>query len=296
MLKASNLIKRYGELTAVDGVSLDIPRGEIFGLLGPNGAGKSTTINMIVGILNPDSGDIAIDGTGNPADPSVRMKIGNAPQALALYEDLSADENLAFFGKLFGLRGKKLCERVTWALDLAVLSDRKNEPVKNYSGGMKRRLNLACALIQDPPLVLLDEPTVGVDPQSRNLIFEKIEQLRSDGRTIVYTTHYMEEAQRLCDRVAIIDHGKILDLDTVDRLIAKHGGKSVVKIEFDSATKLPADLPGDLDGDRLRIDTDRPMEEVANLNARGLTFRSLHVERPDLESVFLNLTGRRLRD
>jgi ABC-2 type transport system ATP-binding protein len=290
MLTASNLIKRYGELTAVDGVSLQIGKGEIFGLLGPNGAGKSTTINMLVGVLVPDGGTIAIDGAGDPQDPSVRKKIGNAPQAMAVYEDLTAKENLEFFGRLFGLRGKLLTERVNWALELAVLDDRKDDQVHTYSGGMKRRLNLACALVHDPPLVLLDEPTVGVDPQSRNLIFEKIEQLRTQGHTIVYTTHYMEEAQRLCDRVAIIDHGKILDLDTVDNLIDKHGGKSIVKIEFEPATQLPDDLPGERNGRLLTFMSDHPMEEIAK------TFRSLHVERPDLEGVFLNLTGRRLRD
>lgn len=296
MLSAKNLIKRYGDLTAVDGVSFDLPRGQIFGLLGPNGAGKSTTINMLVGILTPDSGTVSIDSGGSPTDPSVRKLIGNAPQALALYDDLTAEENLYFFGRLFGLHGKRLAERVAWSLDLAVLAERKGDRVSTYSGGMKRRLNLACALVQDPPLVLLDEPTVGVDPQSRNLIFDKIEALRAEGKTIVYTTHYMEEAQRLCDMVAIIDQGKILDMDTVNGLIEKHGGKSVVKIEFDSTADLPKDLPGTLDGSCLRIVSDRPLEEIAKLNARGLVFRSLHVERPDLEGVFLNLTGRRLRD
>lgn len=296
MISAQNLTKRFGDLVAVDGLSIDIPRGLIFGLLGPNGAGKSTTINMLVGVTTPDAGSVSIDGGGSPTDPRVRQKIGNAPQALAIYDELTAEENLFFFGRLFGLHGKHLSERVAWSLDLAALNDRKKDRVSTYSGGMKRRLNLACALVQDPPLVLLDEPTVGVDPQSRNLIFEKIEALRSDGRTIVYTTHYMEEAQRLCDVVAIIDHGKILDMGTVEQLIERHGGKSVVRIEFDASTSLPADLPGERDGQLLRIDTDRPLEEIARLNARGLVFRSLHVERPDLEGVFLNLTGRRLRD
>jgi ABC-2 type transport system ATP-binding protein len=296
MLSAKNLTKSFGDLVAVAGVSFDLPQGQVFGLLGPNGAGKSTTINMLVGVLTPDSGTVTVDGEGNPADPAVRRKIGNAPQALALYEDLTAEENLYFFGRIYGLHGRRLTERVAWSLDLAALEDRKKDRVSTYSGGMKRRLNIACALVHDPPLVLLDEPTVGVDPQSRNLIFDKIEGLRAEGRTILYTTHYMEEAQRLCDRVAIIDHGKILDLDTVDGLITRHGGKSVVRIEFDSTLKLPKDLPGELDGNHLRIDTDAPLEEIAKLNARGLVFRSLHVERPDLEGVFLNMTGRRLRD
>ena len=208
---------------AVDGISFDIKKGEVFGLLGPNGAGKTTTVNMAVGLLEPDAGSIELDGSGQPQQPEARAQIGVAPQTLAIYEDLSGEENLTFFGKIQGLTGKKLKERIAWCLDFVDLSDRRRDRVKTYSGGMKRRLNLAIALIHDPPLLLLDEPTVGVDPQSRNAIFEKIEVMRKEGRTIVYTTHYMEEAQRLCDRVGIIDHGKLLALDTVQGLITTHG-------------------------------------------------------------------------
>ena len=266
---------------AVDDLSLEIERGEVFGLLGPNGAGKTTTVNMAVGLLEPDAGSIKLDESGQPTHPDVRAKIGVAPQTLALYEDLSGEENLAFFGKIQGLTGKRLKDRIAWCLDFVDLAERRRDRVKTYSGGMQRRLNLAIALIHDPPLLLLDEPTVGVDPQSRNAIFEKIEVMRKEGRTVVYTTHYMEEAQRLCDRVGILDHGKLLALDTVQGLIDVHGGKSIVVAER-------------ADGD-LRIETDDPMAELARLQDEGDLLR-FRVEGPDLEGVFLNLTGRHLRD
>ncbi len=296
MITASHLHKRFGALTAVDDISFDIRRGETFGLLGPNGAGKTTTISMLAGILAPDQGSVRIDGSQNPMQAQTRLKIGNAPQALALYEDLSASENLFFFGRLYRLSGARLSERVAWALDLAGLTERRRDAVRTFSGGMKRRLNLACAVIHNPPLLLLDEPTVGVDPQSRNLLFERIESLKRDGCTILYTTHYMEEAQRLCDRVAIVDHGRLLALDTVDNLIARHGGKSVIEAELERLPDRPADLPGDLRDHRLRVETDCPLQDVAKLADSGLRFLTLHVHRADLETVFLNLTGRRLRD
>jgi ABC-2 type transport system ATP-binding protein len=281
MVKLRSLHKRFGDIVAVDDLSLEIGRGEVFGLLGPNGAGKTTTVNMAVGLLKPDSGSVVLDGLGPPTDPEVRAKIGVAPQALAIYEDLSADENLAFFGKIQGLHGSRLSERLDWALDFVNLSERRRDRVKTYSGGMKRRLNLAIALIHDPPLLLLDEPTVGVDTQSRNSIFEKIELMRKEGRTIVYTTHYMEEAQRLCDRVGIIDYGRLLALDTVEGLIAAHGGKNIISAER-------------ADGE-LRVEADDPMAELVRLQEGGKLLR-FSVESPDLEGVFLNLTGRHLRD
>ncbi len=296
MISVTNIRKTFDSLTAVDDVSFEVEKGEIFGLLGPNGAGKTTTINMMVGALKPDSGSISIDGDGDPMRTEIRMKIGAAPQALAIYEDMTAEENVIFFGKLYGIRGRKLKERVDWTLELVGLTERCRDRASTYSGGMKRRLNLACSLVHDPQVLLFDEPTVGVDPQSRNLIFDNIEVLRGEGRTIVYTTHYMEEAQRLCDRVAIIDHGKILDLDTVDNLIDRHGGDAVVTALVDSPGDISVSLPGQLEGDQLRFTSSRPLEEVAMLNSSGVRFRSLKVDRADLESVFLNLTGRRLRD
>jgi ABC-2 type transport system ATP-binding protein len=296
MIKVEHLHKRYGNLVAVDDVSFELKSGETFGLLGPNGAGKTTTINMMVGVLTPDGGAISVDGAGEPVHPDVRLRIGNAPQALALYDDLTAAENVTFFARLYRLSGRRLAERVRTSLEIVGLTDRQHDLVKTFSGGMKRRLNLACAIVHDPPILLLDEPTVGVDPQSRNLIFERIESLKSEGRTIIYTTHYMEEAQRLCDRVAIIDHGRILAMDTVDGLIESHGGRSVIEAELDRVPDSPESLPGHLDGGTLRIESDRPLEDVARLAGEGIGFLKLQVHRADLETVFLNLTGRRLRD
>jgi ABC-2 type transport system ATP-binding protein len=296
MIEVRALTKAFGKTTAVAGVAFDICDGETFGLLGPNGAGKSTTIGMLIGAIRPDSGSIQMDGAKAPSDASTRKSLGVAPQSLSLYEELSAAENLAFFARLYEISGAKLSERVNWALDFAGLTDRRKDRVKTFSGGMKRRLNLAAALVHDPQIIFLDEPTVGVDPQSRNHIFERIEQLRTEGRTVVYTTHYMEEAQRLCDRVAIMDHGKILDLDTVAALLDRHGGRSVVKAELCEPPRDESVLPAPLEGLSLRFESDRPLEEVGRLSSAGVAFQTLEVARPDLETVFLTLTGRSLRD
>lgn len=288
MIKVQGLGKSFGDTRAVDDLSLDIEAGEIFGLLGPNGAGKTTTISMMVGLLKPDQGVVQIDGKnseveerGSPLDPKVRARIGVAPQALAIYEELTGRENLAFFGKLQGLHGKSLKERVDWTLDFVGLADRAKDKAGAYSGGMKRRLNLAVALLHDPPVLLLDEPTAGVDPQSRNALFENIHALKAQGRTLVYTTHYMEEAQRLCDRVGIIDHGRMLALDTVDKLLDTHGGKDCLVVETG--------------GEEKRIETDEPLDVLIEMKQQG-KIESFQVIRPDLEQVFLNLTGRQLRD
>jgi len=296
MLRAENLKKYFKEIKAVDDISFEVSRGEIFGLLGPNGAGKSTTINMLVGVLKPDSGTVHIDGDKNPMRSELRYKIGNAPQPLALYDELTAEENLQFFGKMYGLKSKKLKERASYCLELIGLTERKKSKVGTFSGGMKRRLNMACALLHDPPILLLDEPTVGVDPQSRNMIFDKIESLKKKGLCMVYTTHYMEEAQRLCDRVAIVDQGKILALDKVENLIEKYGGKSTVRIELDQPPKPDLTLPGELDGLSLIFESDNPMRQIAHLQESCLSIRTLNIERGNLENVFLKLTGRGLRD
>jgi linearmycin/streptolysin S transport system ATP-binding protein len=296
MIRVQDLRKHYGPIRAVDGVSFEIESGETFGLLGPNGAGKTTSIHMIAGILPPDAGSVEIHGSADPTRASVRRQLGVAPQSLALYEELTGEENLAFFGRLYGLRDAALRERVQWALDFAELAERRRSLVKTYSGGMKRRLNLAIALNHEPPALLLDEPTVGVDPQSRNHIFGRIEDLRRSGLTVLYTTHYMEEAQRLCDRVAIMDHGKLLDVGTVDELIARHGGVSVIEAELERPPESTVSLPGTLEGTTLRIETTQPFEEVARLAEIGVRITTLNVHRPDLETVFLALTGRRLRD
>jgi ABC-2 type transport system ATP-binding protein len=296
MIRVQDLRKSFGTIVAVNGVSFDVRPGETFGLLGPNGAGKTTTIHMMIGVLKPDAGFVAVDGGAQPTDADARRAIGIVPQALAIYEELNAQENLAFFSKLYGLTGARLKERVAWALEFSGLEDRRKDRAKTYSGGMKRRLNMAVALVHDPQVIFLDEPTVGVDPQSRNHIFERIEQLKAKGRTMIYTTHYMEEAQRLCDRVAIMDHGRILDLDRVEALIDRHGGRSVVKAEL---AVVPTDhslLPAPLEDLALRFESDRPFEDVARLTSAGISFQTLEIARPDLETVFLSLTGRRLRD
>ncbi len=294
IVEAHQLRKSYGKLLAVGGLSFGIHRGETFGLLGPNGAGKTTTISMLVGLLKPDDGHVTV-GEGDPLNPDVRKMIGVAPQALSLYNELTAKENLEFFGKLYGLSGSRLKDRVTWALEFAELEDRSKHRIGTFSGGMKRRMNIAVALIHEPQILLLDEPTVGVDPQSRNHIFESIQQLQKDGMTILYTTHYMEEAQRLCDRVAIVDHGKLMALDTVAHLISQHGGHSMVTGELISRPD-GLEMPGAIDGNTIRFESDRPLEQVAELTSRGVQFQSLGIAQPNLESVFLTLTGRSLRD
>lgn len=303
MIAVEGLCKRFGEIVAVDEVSFEVRRGETFGLLGPNGAGKTTTINILCGLVRPDRGTVSLNGKADPTRPDVRASLGVAPQSLALYDELTARGNLEFFGRINGLAGRKLKEQVATCLDIAGLTQRAKDKVATFSGGMKRRLNLVCALLHEPMILLLDEPTVGVDPQSRNLIFDTIERLRSEGRTIIYTTHYMEEAQRLCDRVAIIDHGKMLALDAVANLIARHGGPSHIEAELERPAEKPKELAErigvkDLEwrGDTVRFETAEPMQSLAALNRCGVHFKTLKVETTNLEDVFLNLTGRRLRD
>ena len=280
MIEIANFRKLFGSVVAVDGLSLTIQKGELFGLLGPNGAGKTTTVRGICGLLKANGGNVHIKGRA-PTELSVRKTIGLAPQELSLYTDLSAEENLFFLGKLYGLSGSYLRQRTDWCLDFAGLQSRRRHRVKTYSGGMKRRLNLAAALIHDPSILVLDEPTVGVDTQSRNAILESILELREQGRTILYTTHYMEEAQRLCTRVGIIDHGKLLALDSVAELIQTHGGKAVIVVEKG--------------GNEERLTTDDPLETLSQFDWEDRPER-LRIEPASLESVFLNLTGRQLRD
>ena len=295
--EVSALKKSFGDIHAVNGLSFAIQQGETLGLLGPNGAGKTTVISLLVGLLKPDSGSVLIGNSscaemGDPTLTAARRLLGVAPQALSIYETMSAQENLDFFGRL---SGKKLRDRVNWCLDFAQLQDRAKSYAGTFSGGMKRRLNIAVALIHEPAILLLDEPTVGVDPQSRNHIFESIESLRERGMTILYTTHYMEEAERLCDRVAIVDHGKLLALNSVPHLIDQHGGASMVTGEL---AEFPQgiDLPGELTGKSIRFASNAPLQDVAALSAQGVAFQTLNIARPNLENVFLTLTGRSLRD
>jgi ABC-2 type transport system ATP-binding protein len=273
--------KRYGALVAVDGLSLEARAGEILGLLGPNGAGKTTTVGIATGLVVPDEGRVEIAGAGPPSSVAARRRLGVAPQSLALYEALTGRENLEFFASIHGLEGASRRERVDAALAFVSLADRAGDRVSSYSGGMKRRLNLAAAVVHDPEVVLLDEPTVGVDPQSRNLVFENVLALRARGRAIVYTTHYMEEAERLCDRVAIVDRGRLLTQGTVAELVAAHGGLEVLVAETAAG--------------EVRVATADPLGELNRL-AVSSPVRSFRVERTRLEDVFLHLTGRSLRD
>jgi ABC-2 type transport system ATP-binding protein len=276
MLRVENLVKRYGDRVAVDRVSFEVEKGQTVGLLGPNGAGKTTTLSIITGLVVADSGSVHVGGASITSDPNaVKRQIGLVPQDLALYDEISARANLEVFGGLYGLSGATLARAIDGALSRVGLADRSRELVRGYSGGMKRRLNIAGALLHDPDIILLDEPTVGVDPQSRNAIFDNLEALKARGKTIVYTTHYMEEAERLCDRIVIIDHGRVLADDTLGGLQARVQSQSRLLIDID-----PAAGPSAL----------RALAE-AGIDVRGST-----TESASLESVFLTLTGRSLRD
>src|SRR6185437_10582020 len=242
MLEILNLRKSYGANMAVDGVSFRIDKGQTLGLLGPNGAGKTTTVSIISGLITADSGEVLIEGRplGSDTDP-LKQRIGLVPQDLALYDELSAQANLEFFGALYDLTGAKLANAAGAALELVGLTDKVREKVKNFSGGMKRRLNLAVALLHDPDLLLLDEPTVGVDPQSRNAIFENLETLKQRGKTLLYTTHYMEEAERLCDRLVVMDHGRVIANDTLHGLYKMLPVTNVIAIELDNVDGLASE-------------------------------------------------------
>jgi len=310
MLEVKALRKTYGSVTAVDGVSLHAGTGEMVGLLGPNGAGKTTTVSIIAGLLRPDSGSVLIEGRplGGDTDP-VKRRIGVVPQELALYDEMSARDNLAFFGALYDLSGAAAKRAIADALDLVGLADRAGDKVSAFSGGMKRRLNLAAALLHDPRILLLDEPTVGVDPQSRNAIFENLETLKQRRKTILYTTHYMEEAERLCDRMIIIDHGKVVADDTLTGLHRLLPVTNLLIIELDSAgdgawieelRRLPEVKSAEVVEKNLKVGVrdlvaDSP-QILAWLAQQGHRWQHIASERPDLETVFLTLTGRSLRD
>jgi ABC-2 type transport system ATP-binding protein len=311
MLEVLGLRKSYGELVAVDGVSLKAGKGETIGLLGPNGAGKTTTVSMIAGLIRPDAGEVRIAGCvlNSDTDPAKR-DIGLVPQDLGLYDEMSARENLHLFGALYGLEGANLKRVIEEALELVGLRERAKDKVLNFSGGMKRRLNLAAALLHDPQLLLLDEPTVGVDPQSRNAIFDNLEVLKKRGKTLLYTTHYMEEAERLCDRLVIIDHGKVIADDTLQGLHRMVPVANLLMIELEDGKLdslrvedlrlLPGVASVELRGDMLRIGVRDLAADSAGILSwlveRGHPFQHLASERASLETVFLNLTGRSLRD
>ena len=310
ILVVRQLVKRFGGRTAVDGVSFEVRAGEAVGLLGPNGAGKTTTLSMVSGLLAADSGEVLLAGRPIEGDTDPRKRLlGLVPQELALYEPISAWDNLAFFGALQGLRGAALADASRSALELVGLADRAKDAVKTFSGGMKRRLNLAVALLHDPQLLLLDEPTVGVDPQSRNALFDNIEALRRRGKTILYTTHYMEEVERLCDRVIIMDHGKVIADDTLAGLKRRERGAAQVccelSVSVDAACLeliggLPGILRAELDGTRLTLHVsdlhDGLGAALGHLRRIDVVVTSVGSRQPSLEDIFLALTGRTLRD
>lgn len=302
-LRVESLVKRFGQITAIDGISLEVRSGECLGLLGPNGAGKSTLIRSIIGRTIPDSGAIEIFGA--PANSAeARKYLGWVPQEIALYPRLTCRENLEAIGRYQGLASTELDKAVTRCLEWATLTDRANELSMKLSGGMKRRLNMAAGLIHQPRLVLMDEPTVGVDPQSRNHIFDMIENLRSQGMSLIYTTHYMEEAERLCDRIAIVDHGKVIAQGTNAELVrASFGTENQVVMRLAGATDRVAEWVGRRGGEMndgtARFSVAHPTEIAPLLedSARaGIEVTDLSLRKPNLESVFLNLTGRELRD
>ncbi len=307
LLEVSELRKKYGPVPALAGVSFHVEAGEVFGLLGPNGAGKTTLLSILSCLLDADAGEVRLEGKPlRSSDREARRRVGIVPQELAVYEQLTARENLAFFGELYGLGGRALKQRVEHLLAAVGLEARAGERVSAFSGGMKRRLNLACGLVHEPTLVLLDEPTVGVDPQSRNLIFEEVRRLNAGGLTVVYTSHYMEEVEALCSRIGIIDAGRVLACDTLPSLLRMLSGLVRFRLARAPAGLIPCleQLPdcrcirrgehevelqcGDVKGTLVRL--------IGLLNEHGVELAHLETQEPNLERVFLHLTGRALRD
>jgi linearmycin/streptolysin S transport system ATP-binding protein len=309
VLTCTGLEKRFGARQAVAGIGFEIGRGETYGLLGPNGAGKTTSISMVCGILARDAGTVVVDG--RPVDvgtTAAKAAIGYVPQDLAIYPDLTALENLKFFGRLYGMGGQALDRRVDAVLEVVDLRDRARERTEQYSGGMKRRLNIAIGLLHTPKLLILDEPTVGVDPQSRNAILESVATLSSEGMAILYTTHYMEEAERLCDRIGIIDEGRIIAEGTRQELVELVGGRDKVSLTIGGDGRAAAERIGQLESvvgstareggiDVLVTGARRMLPRILEAaTGDGVAIRSVEVVEPDLEAVFLHLTGKALRD
>ncbi|NNF16128.1 MAG: ABC transporter ATP-binding protein [Gammaproteobacteria bacterium] len=307
MIEVNKLRKSYGDFLAVKEATFSARPATVFGLLGPNGAGKSTTINCISGLLKPTAGTVTVSGF-NMASDAVRAKasLGIVPQELAIYDDLSASDNLSYWGAAYGLRGSKLKERVTHVLDRIGLTDRAGDLPKTYSGGMKRRLNFGCGLVHEPKVLLLDEPTVGVDPQSRERLFDLVGEEKAKGTCVLYTTHYMEEAERFCDELAIMDHGEIIAAGTIGELRAQVGEKDIIQLSgtFDVASMQK--VIHQMNADVLVLNDNSVMiaitEGAANLQtflngvgSTGATIRDTRLSEPNLESLFLKLTGKDLR-
>ena len=308
LVEVRNLVKRYKDVLAVDDVSLTIEEGEILGLLGPNGAGKTTTINAMIGLTKVDSGEIVIFGKDfKEYELEIKRHLGVVPQDIAIFEDLTAYENLCYFGKLYGLKGSLLKERVVEALEFTGLLDRKKQYPKKFSNGMKRRLNIACALVHHPKLIIMDEPTVGIDPQSRNHIIQSIKKLNKMGSTIIYISHYMEEIEEICTRIVIMDHGRVIAKGTKEELKALMTSDERVVVELSSANYTLVDNIKKLSGVKDAYVNGNELMVISQKNSKNLNgiidhvsesseIISLNVEQPSLETVFLTLTGRSLRD
>ncbi len=306
MIQVQNLSKSFQNIQAVSDISFTIQKGEIFGLLGPNGAGKSTTLNMMSTILKSDTGSIHIDGKNTyKSSKQCKHLIGVVPQEISLYEDLSAYQNLLFWGDLYGIPSKKLKEKIHSTLELIGLLDRKNDLIKTYSGGMKRRINIAAALLHNPKVLFMDEPTVGIDPQSRNHIFEVIETLNAQGMTIVYTTHYMEEVERLCDRIAIIDSGKIIAQGTQSELKELVQTKESIEFEFEflsanNVSQLREVLSYTIMQNNNKLLVESTVKELSKVitacTELQLDIKDIQLNKINLEAIFLTLTGKQLRD
>ena len=309
MVSVENLRKKFGDDEVVRGISFQISRGDFFGLLGPNGAGKTTTIGMLTGLVEPSGGRILIDGNDFFLKTTAsKAKMGFVPQSFALYPTLCALDNLTFFARIYGLRKKRLKERIAAVLELVGLADRAKQTVSTFSHGMKRRLNIAAGLVHEPDLLILDEPTVGVDTQSRNAILETLEGLNKSGVTLLYTTHYIEEAERLCNRVGILDQGRMIALDTPAALVREHG-TGIVRIEFNAKPdgtllsqigNLGSFRVMDEQSRHLRLETNHPDRAVREfldlMDKRAGMLKTLDIIEPNLETVFIRLTGRDLRD
>ncbi|OFW81586.1 MAG: export ABC transporter ATP-binding protein [Alicyclobacillus sp. RIFOXYA1_FULL_53_8] len=309
MLEVHGLTKSFATNTAVKGVSFQVHPGDAFGLLGPNGAGKSTTISMMTGLLKPDKGEIILNGQSLEKNPRyVKQRIGLVPQSIALYEHLSAEENLHFWGNIYGMTGNQLRENTDWCLDVAGLKDYRKQAVKKYSGGMMRRLNIAVGMIHRPEVLIMDEPTVGIDPQSRNHILQTVRQLNRDGMTVIYTSHYMEEVEYLCTRLAIMDHGQMIAYGALKDVRQLAGALSTVTLEVNGElAAAAAELRQDLTFRQVTVTEQTLLLQVQEagvaiskavlvLSRHQLQPQRIDISQPNLESAFLHLTGRQLRD
>jgi ABC-2 type transport system ATP-binding protein len=309
MLNVKNLYKNFGNITAVDGISFEVNKEEVFGLLGPNGAGKSTTISIISTLLKPTGGEVLFEGESIFSNPKfIRRKLGVVPQDIALYPTLTGYENLRFWGNLYGLRGHELKTRIDEVAEIIGLNGRLKDKVEKYSGGMKRRLNIGAALLHKPEFLIMDEPTVGIDPQSRSHILDTVLKLKDEGLTIIYTTHYMEEAENLCNRICIMDEGKIIASGTRQELVELVKEKTQISIKLDSVNEsilnslknMPGVNDAKLDEDTINLYGENGdillAEIIAKVSEHKRRIQSIDVKKPNLEAVFLHLTGKALRD